>query len=91
MMRHGKEYYVSIKMLENILISYTYIVKNRLANFLRKANVPHLFSNGEESNIVASLLFADFPTGCLVEKISMDVVSDCINDYLIALCLSLMR
>ena len=91
MMRHGKEYYVSIKMLGYILISYTYIVKNRLANFLRKANVPHLFSNGEESNIVASLLFADFPTGCLVEKISMDVVSDRINDYLLALCLSLMR
>lgn len=54
--------------------SYIFIMKNRFASFLRKANVPQLLLNGEQSNTVASLLFADFPTGCLVEKISMDVV-----------------
>ena len=60
-----------------VLYSYTYIMKNRFASFLRKANVQELSLHGEESNTVASLLFADFPTGCLVEKISMDVVSGC--------------
>ncbi|MCO5599375.1 hypothetical protein L7F22_053477 [Adiantum nelumboides] len=42
----------------------------QFASFLRKANIPDLLLNGDESNTITSLLFA----GCLVEKISMDVV-----------------
>lgn len=42
--------------------------------FLRKANVEGLFLHGEESNLVASLLFADFPTGFLIEQTKMDTV-----------------
>lgn len=82
MMRHGKWCYVSINIIGCTLTlnSYACIMKNRFAGFLRKADVPELFLSGEESNTVASLLFADFPTGCLVEKISMDVVSDCLYD-----------
>lgn len=66
-----------MKIQDLVLNTYTYIIKNRFANFLRKADVPELFLNGGESNTVASLFFADFPTGCLVEKISMDVVRTC--------------
>ena len=36
--------------------------------FLRKVNVQDLGLHGEESNIVASLFFADFPTNCFAEQ-----------------------
>ena len=46
----------------------------RFISFLCQVNVQGLSLDGDESNAVASLLFADFPTGCLVQNISMDMV-----------------
>ena len=42
--------------------------------FLQKANELDLSLHGEESNIVASLFFVDFPTGCLIEQTKEDTV-----------------